>query len=549
MSGTFTLYEGDKGEPGIDGIDGLGVADVSPTDNHILSILKPNNPSESAVLDADRNGQALYTDRYGVVKWAKPRSRTNYIPYSNDLTSWDDPFNRYTILGNTTDPFGGNDAHLVQIDVDTDTLPGSGYVVETEIQNLSKDDIINVSFWVKYISGNIGSMDFSIEANRFTVSTPSSEWVRVTYPTCVPIDEADITFSLNPRGKTGGVVAIYGVQVEKGGSAGDLIITNGEQRTVIADNYQFRNGKNGSLLEGSKKNYSLNSNNLFKWDKTNCTVSLYNEADYFGVQNQLVSVAVSDVEATLVDEVDTLVVGNTYTVSFYALLLSGSVESISTALGQGAASEMSGAVIEDSFTRLTCECVAGASDEIKITINSPPENAQLVICGVQVEVGDISSYVYTCGVSQTRSMDVMSVPYDYNFPSPQLPFTLSFRVHDILTSSTKKYIFSNGLTLTDEFSMYFEGVNLVVNMGGNLTSQAMIQYSNIAVVFTSSSIKFYGQRTLINEIAATAGGSVGDTVFIGYNGTDGSINATISHFIAYSYGLSHNDVLYLQGTE
>ena len=86
------FYIGDKGPAGINGIDGLGVADVhtDKLDSPVFDVLKVNKLSESGSIKFNRNSIASQLNRNNKNVWANNIATTNYIPFSEDFSQWDD---------------------------------------------------------------------------------------------------------------------------------------------------------------------------------------------------------------------------------------------------------------------------------------------------------------------------------------------------------------------------------------------------------------------------------------------------------------------------
>lgn len=545
----FTIYSGDKGTLGADGLDGLGVGDVDSeaVNNPIDILLSANKSSNSAVMSMSRGGAASYVNRYGANDWQPSESVTNFIEYSNDFSQWSDPFSRWSLIGPTTDPFGGSDAAEINLDVATSELLGVGSVIEVPVSGISENTALTASFYIKVISGDVSSLDITLPptGTRFVTLPATNDWVQIIYPTCAY--SAPTSFAINPRGEAGARVAVYGAQLTNSNSYLQQIDTNGKPETVSFGRYQDRSNEKGMLIEGAKSNLVHNSNNLSVWTKSNCTISPLEAGDPFGnySQNILIvygSIPLAEIETTT----DALTVGVEYNVSFYAYLTGGTMQSITVELGGGAASTTEIPSIE-GFKRISAKCVAGSESTIKFKISSPSLSAKLALSCVQVETGNLSSYTSTCNIGATRVGDEISMPYSYNFPAPNLPFTLSFKASQLMDSAEKKYVFSNGLTTTDEFSLYYENEFLVMNNGGNLASVDMIQYNQVGLVYDGLSLKFYGERTLIDTVALASTNTIGSTVYIGYNGTGNHINAYLSNIMLYNVELSHNNMLYLQG--
>ena len=150
-------------------------------------------------------------------------------------------------------------------------------------------------------------------------------------------------------------------------------------------------------------------------------------------------------------------------------------------------------------------------------------------------------------MAATRLQDEISFDYAYNFPAPNLPFSFSFKAFEVPNGVTKKYVFSNGLSGADEFSLYYENENLVMNNGGNLASENMIDVNQVGIVYDGANIAFYNERELISTQAQANTSTIGAVVHIGSDGNGNSINAYIGNFLAFNVALSHNNMLYLQG--
>jgi len=545
----FTAYLGGKGARGKDGLNGLGIADIDaePVNNQMLSLLFNNSPSTSAMLTASRDSAAEYVNRYGVRTWANAPSVTNYIPYSNDFTQWLDPFTRWSYIGATTDPFGGNGATEINLDVDTDTLGGAGQVLETSITGVSLGIDITISFWVKVISGDVSALDFVLPpfGTRLITLAPTDEWQQIIYPTCA---FADLTgFAINPRGKTGARVALYQAQLDNSNTFIEEIVTSGEAETVVFDNYQIRQSDKGALLESEKTNIVHHSNDLSFWNQTNCSITQLLIADPFGHFSQNIKIAYGSLpNIELQGDTEPMTTGVEYNVSFYAYLTAGTMPEFSVELGGGAAVALPVPPVT-GFQRFSVKCTAGADDTITFKASSPSLTAQLALGSIQIEIDDLTSYIYSCGGSGTRLSDVITFDYAYNFPAPNLPFTFSFKIFEMPNGSSKKYVFSNGLSGIDEFSLYYENENLVMNNGGNLASADMIQYNQVGLVYDGANLVFYGEREIINTVALANTATIATTVHIGSKLGVSHVNAYLSNFLAYRGALTHNNMLYLQG--
>lgn len=540
---TLNVYEGKRGNAGADGINGLGVSDVNyEVNSPLCKLLFNNNPSPYTPITASRNTPALFTDRYGKTFFALGESVTSLLEYSNDFNQWGDPFGRWSIIGSATDPFGGNDATEINLDVDTSALGGTGAVIDKSISTITQGEIITVSFYIKVLSGSLSSLDFTLQpfSTRNTVITPSDEWVRIEYPTYASIEPN--TFSINPRGLAGTRVAVYQANITDTPTAYEVIPTTNAPVTITFDNYQPRDSNIGYYLESSKTNLAHNSNNLLAWTQTACTVSDYLPEDPFGNESQSILVNMSSLpDASIETTTDLINNGVEYSVSFYVFLTEGSMKGFSVELGNGIALDLDIPPVT-GFVRYKVKLIAGSGESLKFNINSPSLTAKPAICGVQIEEREWSSFIFTGDVGQVRSSDVMTINYDYNVPKPSIPWSASFRAYEMPVNAEKKYIFSNGLATTNEFSVYFENDNLVVNLGGNTASENMILSNQIGLIYDGSNVKFYDEKTLVSTVALASGGITGTTLTIGENAS-----CYISNIIFYSDELSDNDMIYLQG--
>ena len=126
------FYLGDKGDDGADGIDGFTPADAggSLLSQPLLDSFIDNKISKSANISSTILSHSSYVDRYGRNEWSNKEEYTNYVPFSNDFSQWDDISGRWSVIGATIDPLGGSDAVEINLDVDTDVLSTPTYIVE-----------------------------------------------------------------------------------------------------------------------------------------------------------------------------------------------------------------------------------------------------------------------------------------------------------------------------------------------------------------------------------------------------------------------------------
>ena len=542
---TIVFYLGDKGDDGKDGVNGLGSADVNGYDieQPILDSFVDNKLSKNAYIEHTKNDSSSYTDRYGRNTWnVKPES-TNYVPYSVDFSQWTDLSNRWEIIGSTPDPFGGNDATEINLTADTDNLPGVGEVMEINTTTPAINGCI--SFYIKLISGDISGLQIGVGSQSLDVEDITSEYKRIIFPRYFAA--STFIFSINPRGKSGARFAIYAAQIEDNPTAQNIIKTEGIQNTDPFDGGNLRQSEKGILIEESKKNYIHYSNDISKWTLENCTVEQYPGADAFGHYYQFIKPVFGSLpNISITSNCDSLTQGVTYTVSFWAFVASGSLQPIIVSLGGGPDVVFDNPSVA-GFTRLSAECVAGGLDQLEIKLESQALTASVLISSVQVETAEITSYKQTGAVGVTVQQDDFLMQYTYNFPSPATPWSLIFGKGDMIDSDSEKFILSNGETGANQFSVSYKNRLLTVTMGLNSVSEELFDYERVAIVFTGSQIKFFGEQTFISTKAIAPLSFISNQVYIGYNGSSNFVNAYLKDLMSYNTELTTNEVVYLLG--
>jgi hypothetical protein len=303
------------------------------------------------------------------------------------------------------------------------------------------------------------------------------------------------------------------------------------------------------LFEDQKTNLIEFSENLSEtnWTIEGGSLSNYSLPDIFGDSFKNINVSFTNNPTVTIRSSGVFTEGETYTISLFVKLLSGTLDSITASLTGGSQVSM-GDLLETEYTRLTATVVAGASGTMDISFISSNQSADLLILGVQTELGGLSSYIRTTGAANTRPEDDCNLPY--NLMGAADPWTVSFSHFGIINDTKEKYIFSNGLTSSDEFSMRIVSDTLIVNIGGVETTFAgVIDSSFVAVTYDSTNLKLYVNGVLTETKANTGvSGAVPTTLYIGSDETSAnSINAFMSNFKFYDSELSANNIRYLTG--
>lgn len=537
---------GEKGPDGKDGENGIGINDVNSYNlsEPLTDCLNTNNLAKNSLITYDRTGRASFVDMYGKNVWANQSTTTNYCTFSNDIDSWDDTFNRWTYIGATTDPFGGNTASEINLDVDTNSLGGTGDVIEQTLSAGPSSEILTISFYIKVISGTVDGLDFVIGSTKYTMNTPTSDWVKVSYPFWAA---SNFILSINPRGLTGARVGIYDVQLQDNNRAEGSISTNSVPVSVNNDYHINKQGANGLLIEEAKTNLVKNSNNLSEWSITNGAILNHEGSDPFGQESQTIRVEWSSLPVvTLKTDTDTLIPGNTYSVSVYAYITGGSLQEVRFSLGGGAEVVLPQIPVS-GFERITIECIAGNEDDLTVTCTSDNLTAELLLSYFQIESGNTTSPILTGGLTVSRDADILSFPYAYNAPKPSDNWSFIFGKKDVLNNFDKKFIFSNGEAGANEFSLYFTEEDLTINNGGNTSTVNAFQYDKVAIVYNSTNVKIFGEKTLLLEEALSSTSFTASNIFLGSDGTEGFLNGYLYGCMFYNTALSDNEILYLMG--
>lgn len=539
------LFLGRKGDAGKNGVNGLDATntDADLLENPILDCLQPNVFSHNAYVQIARGAPATYINRYGKGVYSEPATATNYVPYSEDFSQWDDILSAWSIIGPTTDPFGGSDATIIQLDIETRNIAGTIPVMGDVCTGLTNGLPMIASFWIKRVSGNIDTVDYSEDSNYFDLQTISDSWERKSV--VVGNNSASSRFGISPRGDSGAQFAVYGVQFEEYVLT-DYIQTDGAAVTVDLDLDEKRSNQYGLLIEGAKQNLCHNSQDFSNWSVSDGSIISTAIEDPFGYKyalSRFVFASLPTITATTSTE--TLTPATIYSVSFWAYVTGGSLTSLSVALGDGA-EVFTGAVSVSGWQRVELKVTTGTGDTITVRATSNALTAQLNICRFQIEEGEVSSYIGSGLVGQSRSLDIVSMDYAYNIPKPSDSWSFVFG-KNIKNNSEVKTVFSNGEAGANEFSLYFQNRLLTINNGGNTASADVFDYEKCAVVYDGANVKFYGENTLISTQALSSTSFIATSFYIGSDGTGNAINGELSGCLFYNEALTDNDINYLLG--
>lgn len=551
MTDKVIVFKGKPGASSVNGINGLGVSDVQGDvlESPIFNVLCTNKLARAGNLNFDRGSLAFHNNRHHKNVWARNTSTTNFILYSEDFTQWDDGTNKWSIIGSTTDPDGGSLATEINLDADTDDLVGLGPIIsDFPDASMTVGGYVTLSFWLKIISGTISALDVGQGSTKITMPAPTASYQR--FKISVPVITSGFNMSINPRGKSGARLALFGVQLEDNLTSTDYIKTVGAKETVTFTGEPERESDKGWLIEEEKENIVIYSAELSKsnWVKTNLTIDTFTGDDPFGDTDQSIRLVWGTVaEVTLAGDTGTLTASTAYTVSFWAYITAGSLSSITVALGGGTAVTMP-QVDVSGFVRINAAITSGSGSGIIITANSPNLTASLNISGIQVELGTLTSYIKTGTLAQTREPDIVKTDIPFNIPRPDKTWSFIFRHKSVLNNSAKKFIFTNNETGSTEFSCYFTNANLTLKNGASETTISALTIEKISMTFSGSTLKIYNESTLVISTSISPTSFLAATLYIGMNSAKANaINAHISNFMFYDVELTANEIIYLMG--
>jgi len=543
FSGSYLL----QGLDGADGENGTGVSDIreSLIDNPTFSALYTNHESKVGDLSWSRAGEGLIEDRYGDFQFVSGDDITNYIENSNDFSLWSDPLNKWTLSATgQTDPFGGSLASHITLDTN---IASGDIVMETLADGMTAGRYHTASFYIKVISGTVTALEVRVGAILFTVKANlTSAWELVKVSTDVSATSALIT--IIPVGDSGAVIGLFATQFENGSIVHDRITTATTPVTVPNPLSPARQNNLGYLIEDQKAGLIKNNENLTlsNWSISGGSISQFSGEGAFGDSFQNIQINFSS-STSFLESTGTFVNGTEYTVSFFVKLNTGSLSQISVSLANGDTVNFTEFSTE-GFTRLSTKLTAGVSGNLKFTLISPDLTGQPLLMGVQVELGELTSYIRNGDSITTRPEDDANATYI--LPRPDEAWTCLFYHNLIPNDANDKYIFNNGLSGGDEFSCLVTSDNLTLNIGGTLSVfTTVLDSDNIVMTYNGSNMKLY-KDGLISETIANAGvvSVIATTIYLGSDETAAnSINAYMSKFNFWDSELTSDEIRYIAG--
>jgi hypothetical protein len=542
------IYQGVRGEKGPPGLDGVDVGDVRVDliNYPAVDVFKPNRITANVGYNWSRTSYGTIVNRYGEVESFGSDTIDNILNYSQDFNQWEDVANAWTILSNTaSDPLGGTNARTMRLDADNgQSMIGLSYGV------LSSGSF-TASFWIRERVGSVTEISIQKDGNQPVQVIPeevTSTWKRVS--TNFAEDSSGV-FYINVRGNVGIEFDIFGAQINSGAALTDYLPTFGTPASQPNTEQIYRANQNGYLIESTKQNVSLNSEDLSAstWSLAGGALSQYSGKDVFGKVDQNIKITFQSSTITLTNDLG-VIAGQSYTLSAFVKVESGTVDSLILSVGGGATESIE--ITDDfslGFVRVSAQIVAGANQNITISAASG-ENAELLITGVQLEIDLLSSYIQTNEAATTRDDDVVSIDVDGKLLSPSDPFTILFDKFETQEYIGDRFIFHNNLTGNDEFYVKFNG-DLMTIKNGSTEYTLTSTNDKFELVSDGQVLTVYSNAQQLDQFNITFSSSqTASSWNIGCDNTGSNqIESFLSLFRVYNTNLTIDELRFIRGSD
>lgn len=553
MTRTVSLFKGKRGEKGGAGIDGVGSGDVrgSLIDNPLVSLFHQNNVSKTVTPVWLRDSQGSIVDRYGELSLKGGDTISNLLSWSEDFSQWSDVGSYWTITNPATpDPLGGNSATRIKLDLST--YP-SGVNVMGIPYTTTLTGLQTFSFWIRSFSGLVNNVGIQLVTGGtvFTLSDPvTDDWQRISYTVNVFSPGAG-TFYINVYGLSGIEFDVFGAQFEENSQIGDYYKTTGSPVSGVNPESRWRSNQLGYLIEGEKTNLCLFSQNLdgSDWIISGGNVSAFSGKDPAGNAGSRIQVNFDSFNVSLAQDV-IITEDDIYTVSCWIYVNNGSLDSLLASVGNGIGVPFDLELLTSGLTRVSVLCTAGNVDNFSITLTSGDLSSEVVVFGVQLERGRLSSYINTQDEPAIKKTDLVSLGYEGNFPLPSSSWTLLFTSVLQVDLIGDRYVFHNGLSGNDEFSLRYN-VNDIYIKNGSVESSFSLSGVNVEVVFNGSLMGVFSDAKLISfSVISLPSSAIATTMFIGTDENQtNSLEAFLADFIFYDEALTVDELRYIRGSD
>ena len=545
-----TGKRGATGEAGLNGTDTTNVS-LSKLDNPLCHVFLHNKISKTVsgvfTFDTDPNSDLFHTDRYGNSEWVLPETLTNYCKWSNDLQQWTDPLGNWAIdSAGITDPIGGNDADQVILGADTTS---ASFVLTFEIDNTSAPSNKNwtVTFWFKHVSGTMTALDMKLDGVVYPVVSGTLPSVWTKYEVKVPAMSGtpSTTGSVLPRGGAGARCAVTFFQAQPNNISTDLITTGVAIASTSNADYVKRQNDSGFYGDALSTNYALHSQDLsqsvWSFPTFNATISAYTGLSPEGTANESVLlVADSTSDITLRCTNANLVTATNYVISFYVFVNQGSHNEMTVNVGGGANVTTSEFADSVGFKRVTANVTSSTGGYLDINIVSPINGFQVVIWGVQGEIGQLTSYMKSGAAEYSRIADVIKCSFDGNAPLGSTHWSFVTEQSGLYNVSTNAALYEAHST----FKAVYSGDDLVVTNGTmTITLTDAISAVDVAITYDGTTLKgFLDGAEFTSSTSGTASTTTATDLFINKN-----LNGYMKNTKFYNEALHVDEVQYIAG--
>lgn len=545
----LTVFEGRRGVKGTDGSDGLGSENIRAgiINNPLSSILRDKNEAQTlnGALSISRSSEAAFSDRYGLVSSPAFLTNTNLFTYSFDFTQWTHT-NLTLESSSELDPFGGNTATRFSCP----NTSAKGIQLTTTIE---KEKYYTISFWIK---STVGSVDSVGVFGNFGFSRDIQESVTADYKRIESyFAGADVTeLGIQIFADVGTEFVITGAMVQEGTNATEYIKTNGSQETVKSVGSLLRNNEKGFLIEGQGQNLLTYTENFISgWSISGGTISEYSGVDPFGNTNKNTNIKSLGSENTDLTNAAAISYqsGQEYTVSFYGVILSGSVSSVLVSIGGGDFQPFS-TLPTTGFERKSIQVVAGdQNNDLVFRIVSSISNADVVITGVQAEVGGrLTSYIRSSGSPSLRSADIISTETNNNIPSPSQDFGFLCNINTYDVKDDLFFIFDNNKIGVDNFSCWIDSENVYIRNAIEIISFEWASGEKLAITNDSGVFTVYNNGMPVSS-SSFAGSLVSESESYNYfSDVNGNNNfyGYVSSVEWFLGSINNDEIKYLHGS-
>lgn len=562
----LNYHLGKTGDAGKDGINGTDITNVglSKLQNPLCELFTESKVANllKGSLSITRSGDAFYLDRYGKGHWILDSTLWNYTTRSHNSNFWQDQNFSYSVRsGNILDPDGGNLGNRLQFGEDTTVLDDR--IIGIPLATVPTGKSLTVQFWAA-TPNTVQSIDVSlgdgastfVESRTVNTGDLGSNWTFFE-ATFSSLAVSPSVVYVNPRCITGTFFDLVFVGVADSNSSVPRIDTDGAIASINNPSNETRLN-NGIMIEDAATNQCLDSQDLLgdSWSVVAGDISITKPTvdTPYGARQDNVMITSNGLDDITLRMTNALLTDATaYTVSFYAQQLSGNAQDITVNVGGGSDVSVNELPNPTGFNRVFAEVTSSSGGYLDINILSPANAFQLVIWGVQVETGKISSYMRTGDTETLRAGERLSLTYDSNLPDISEGLTVFWCQSDIPAFETgiNRTVFTNVQAGADLFNAYYSDTNddLIINHGTmNLTVANARQAEEITLTYDGTDLICY--LDAVNSGATNTGtpsNFVATELVVCSDDTDGQINGKIAKFKVLDSALNQDEVIYNSG--